>query len=73
MKPRNKIPVLIFCYFAGIVHDTKGNIIKLDNGTVLEYLPWKVSLDITDTPYEQTAGARMKSMKLIRLPQKTVS
>lgn len=31
---------------------------------VLEYLPWKVSLDITDTPYEQTAGARMKKYEV---------
>ncbi len=57
-------PRFDICYFAGIVHDLKGNIIKLDNGTVLEYLPWKVSLDITDTPYEQTAGARMKKYEV---------
>ena len=57
-------PRFDICYFAGTVHDLKGNIIKLDNGTVLEYLPWKVSLDITDTPYEQTAGARMKKYEV---------
>lgn len=66
-------PRFDICYFAGVVHDLKGNIIKLDDGTVLEYLPWKVALDITDTPHEQTAGARMKSTKSTRLPQKTVS
>lgn len=48
------------CYFAGIVCDLKGNIIKLDDGTVLEYHPWEVAVDVSDTPYEKTAGARMK-------------
>jgi len=27
------------CYFAGIVYDLKGNVVTLDNGTVLEYMP----------------------------------
>ena len=57
-------PRFDICYFAGIVRDLKGNIIKLDNGAVLEYLPWNVALDITDTPYEQTAGARMKKYEV---------
>lgn len=57
-------PRFDICYFAGIVRDLKGNIIKLDNGTVLKYLPWNVALDITDTPYEQTAGARMKKYEV---------
>ncbi len=48
------------CYFAGMVCDLKGNLIKLDDGTVLEYHPWEVAVDISDTPYEKTAGARMK-------------
>ncbi|WP_446715753.1 RagB/SusD family nutrient uptake outer membrane protein [Bacteroides sp. GD17] len=48
------------CYFAGVVYDLKGNAIKLDDGTVLEYHPWEVAVDISDTPYEKTAGARMK-------------
>lgn len=48
------------CYFAGIIHDLKGNIIKLDDGTTLEYHPWEVAVDVSDTPYEKAAGARMK-------------
>ncbi len=48
------------CYFAGVVCDLKGNVIRLDDGTVLEYHPWEVAVDISDTPYEKTAGARMK-------------
>ncbi|WP_455672291.1 RagB/SusD family nutrient uptake outer membrane protein [Phocaeicola sp.] len=48
------------CYFAGVVYDLKGNVIRLDDGTILEYYPWEVAVDISDTPYEKTAGARMK-------------
>lgn len=48
------------CYFAGVVYDLNGRVIRLDNGIVLEYHPWEVGVDISDTPYEQTAGARMK-------------
>lgn len=48
------------CYFAGVVHDLKGYVIRLDDGTILEYRPWEVAVDISDTPYEKTAGARMK-------------
>jgi len=52
------------CYFAGIVYDLKGNVVKLDNGTVLEYFPWKVLLDVSNTIYEKTAGARMKKYEV---------
>ena len=52
------------CYFAGIVYDLKGNVVTLDDGTVLEYLPWNVALDVSDTPYEKTAGARMKKYEI---------
>lgn len=48
------------CYFAGVMYDLKGELIRLDDGTVLEYHPWEVAVDISDTPYEKTAGARMK-------------
>jgi starch-binding outer membrane protein, SusD/RagB family len=46
------------------VYDLKGNVVKLDNGTVLEYFPWKVLLDVSNTPYEKTAGARMKKYEV---------
>jgi len=52
------------CYFAGIVYDLKGTVVTLDNGTVLEYFPWKVLLDVSNTPYEKTAGARMKKYEV---------
>lgn len=57
-------PRFEICYFAGEVHDLKGVVVRLDDGTILEYLPWKVALDISDTPYEQTAGARMKKYEV---------
>jgi hypothetical protein len=53
------------CYFAGIVYDLKGNVVKLDDGTtVLEYMPWEVALDVSDSPYQKTAGARMKKYEV---------
>ncbi|MDR2913762.1 MAG: RagB/SusD family nutrient uptake outer membrane protein [Tannerella sp.] len=52
------------CYFAGTVYDLKGQVVKLDDGTILEYMPWEVALDISATPYEKTAGARMKKYEL---------
>lgn len=57
-------PRFDMCYFAGVVYDLKGNIVKLDDGTVLEYLPWEVALDVSNTPYEKTAGARMKKYEV---------
>jgi len=57
-------PRFDICYFAGVVYDLKGNVVRLDNGTILEYLPWKVALDISNTPYVQTAGARMKKYEI---------
>lgn len=57
-------PRFDICYFAGIVYDLRGNKVLLDNGTVLEYLPWKVALNLSDTPYVQTAGARMKKYEV---------
>ena len=60
-------PRFDFCYYAGTVYDLKGNVVKLDDGTVLVYEPWKVKLDISDEPYEKTAGARMKKYEIISL------
>jgi len=57
-------PRFDYCYYAGIVYDLKGNVVKLDDGTVLVYEPWKVALDVSDEPYEKTAGARMKKYEI---------
>ena len=58
-------PRFDFCYFAGPVKDLDGNPILLDDEqTPLVYEPWQVSLDLSGTAYEQTAGARMKKYEV---------
>lgn len=52
------------CYFAGVVTDLHGDTVRLDNGKVLEYLPWKIALDLSGKPEEKTAGARMKKYEV---------
>lgn len=64
MKQRNRTRVSISAILPESYMNLKGNIVRLDDGTVLEYLPWKVELDISNTPYEQTAGARMKKYEV---------
>ncbi|WP_420186826.1 RagB/SusD family nutrient uptake outer membrane protein [Bacteroides pyogenes] len=62
---KNQDPRFEYCYFADIVYDLKGKPVLLDDGkTVLKYLPWKVALDVSNTPYMQTAGARMKKYEV---------
>lgn len=41
-----------------------GNIVKLDNGKPLVYMPLEVKVDLTDSPYMQTAGAREKKYEI---------
>lgn len=48
------------CYYAGVVHDLNGNVVKDDLGKLLVYYPWEVRLDLSGSTYEKTAGARMK-------------
>lgn len=57
-------PRFDYCYYAGTVYDLKDNVVKLDDGTALVYEPWKVKLDLSDEPYEKTAGARMKKYEI---------
>lgn len=57
-------PRFDYCYYAGTVYDLKGNVVKLDDGTALVYELWKVKLDLSDEPYEKTAGARMKKYEI---------
>ncbi len=47
-------------YYAGVVYDLNGKIIKTDLGKTLEYLPWDIKLDLSDSPHLKMAGARMK-------------
>lgn len=57
-------PRFDYCYFADEVYDLQGNPVLLDNGEPLIYHPDKVALDVSNTEYEQTAGARMKKYEV---------
>ena len=43
-----------------------GNTIYLDNGKPLVYMPLELKLNLTDSPYKQTAGARVKKYEVDR-------
>lgn len=51
-------------YYAGIMYDPEGKVIKTDFGKAVEYLPWEVKLDLSDSPYQKMAGARMKKYSI---------
>lgn len=60
----NVDPRFYYCYFADAVYDLQGNQVLLDDGTPLVYCPDKISLDVSNTEYEQTAGARMRKYEV---------
>ena len=49
-----------YTYYAGVVRDLKGQVVRLENGDSLIYYPWEVKLDMYSSPHRVTAGARMK-------------
>ncbi len=53
------------CFFSDTVH-VDGSVVTLDNGQPLVYRPLDVQLDLTGTPYEKTAGARMAKYEIDR-------
>ena len=55
-----------FCmnYWAGIVVDYDGNIVYDRSNKPLTYYPWEVDLDLSGSPYVETAGARMKKYEV---------
>ncbi len=53
-------PRFAYCFYADTVYDLNGKMVRLDNGEILVYRPLKVALDVSNTPHEKTAGARMK-------------
>ena len=57
-------PRFDYCYFADEVYDLQGNPILLDDGTPLVYYPEAIVLDVSNSVYEQTAGARMKKYEV---------
>ena len=46
-------------YIDTVYNDITGKLVTLDDGTPLVYYPMEVALDVSNTPYEKTAGARM--------------
>lgn len=46
-------------YYAGIVYDLNGSIVNDRTGNALSYYPWEVEMDLSGSPYVETAGARM--------------
>ena len=52
-------PRFLFNYYADIVFDNDVILVRDRNGEEFEYKPWEVELDLSDSPYLETAGARM--------------
>lgn len=48
------------CFYSDTVRDARGRLVTLDNGEPLVYRPLEVTINLTYSPYVQTAGARMK-------------
>ncbi len=55
----NVDPRLYMTYYIDEVFDQYGNPVLLDDGSPLIYYPLEVELDLSNSPYEKTAGARM--------------
>ena len=55
----NEDPRFILNYYPGIVYDNDVILVHDRNGEVFEYKPWEVELDLSGSPYLETAGARM--------------
>ncbi len=51
-------------YWAGVVTDLNGDTVPDRNGRPLTYQPWAVQMDLSGTPYAETAGARMKKYQV---------
>ena len=46
-------------YYDNVFHNKTGKVVTLDDGSPLVYYPLAVKLDLSNDPYEKTAGARM--------------
>ena len=52
-------------YYTGTVyHDKTFTLVTLDDGSPLVYYPMEVRLDLSNSPYETTAGARMRKYEI---------
>ena len=57
--PDDMDPRFLDCYHFGYVYDVNGKPVTDRTGTPLKYEPDKVLLDLSGSPYVETAGARM--------------
>jgi len=57
-------PRFLSNYYWGEVEDLSGNTIKVGDGSPLVYYPEKVALDLSGSPWEKTAGARMRKYEV---------
>ena len=53
-------------YWAGEVYNTDGTPVLDRKGQPFAYYPWMVALDLSGSPYVETAGARMKKYEVDR-------
>ena len=51
-------------YYDEVLHDKTDAVVTLDDGTPLVYYPMEVRLDVSNTAYEKTAGARMRKYEI---------
>ena len=51
-------------YWAGVVYDYNHEVVYDRNGNPFIYYPWEVDLDLSGSPYVETAGARMKKYEV---------
>ena len=51
-------------YYDNVFHDKTGKLVTLDDGSPLVYQPMAVKLDLSNDPYEKTAGARMRKYEI---------
>lgn len=51
-------------YCDTVYHDVTWEMVTLDDGTPLVYYPMAVRLDLSNDPYEKTAGARMRKYEM---------
>ena len=51
-------------YYDHVFHDKTGEAVRLDDGSPLVYYPMAVKLDLSNDPYEKTAGARMRKYEI---------
>ncbi len=51
-------------YYDTVHHDKTDDLVTLDDGSPLVYRPLDVKLDLSNDPYEKTAGARMRKYEI---------